>query len=359
MLVTFRCDLQFLKFLLKLVIASATVSRMSFPSIHVSGLRKAFHFPIKSKNSGWLKNLLAPERRQVVAVDNLSFTVRQGERLAFIGPNGAGKSTTIKMLSGILFPTSGDVSVLGFNPAVDRKKLALHIGSVFGQRSQLLPNLPLQDSFELFGVMFGLSNDEIRSRSSELVERFSLNSFYDQPVRKLSLGQRMRAEVALSLIHRPKIVFLDEPTIGLDVVAKRALRELLLDLNQTEGTTIFLTSHDVGDIESLCERTIIVNFGRIVGDMPTGELAKNFISEKFVKLALRVRPDTLPTLPMGLTYVSEEQGQLILGVDLKQLGVQDALKSLISLFEVEDIDVYHADLETVIRHIYEGNASNP
>jgi ABC-2 type transport system ATP-binding protein len=331
---------------------------MSSASIVVSGLRKAFHFPVKSKDSGWLKNLLNPERREVVAVDNLSFSVQQGERLAFIGPNGAGKSTTIKMLSGILYPTAGEISVLGFNPARDRKALASHIGSVFGQRSQLLPNLPLQDSFELFGVMFGLSDNDIRTRSRELVGRFSLGSFYDQPVRKLSLGQRMRAEVALALIHRPQIVFLDEPTIGLDVVAKRALRELLLDLNQQEGTTIFLTSHDVGDIESLCERTIIVNYGRIVGDMPTSELARNFVSEKFIKLILRSKLATLPTLPLGLSYVSEEQGQLVVGLNLKLLGVQESLRSLIELFDVEDIDVYHADLETVIRHIYEGNAVN-
>jgi ABC-2 type transport system ATP-binding protein len=248
-------------------------------SIIVSGLSKKFTFSVKNPRYSWIRNLFIPDKKEISAVDDVSFTIKVGERVAFIGPNGAGKSTTIKMLTGILFPTSGSINILGFDPSIDRKKLAYKIGTVFGQRSNLLPNLPLTDSFELFGVMYDLTDEEIKHRIKELIELFDLQSFVDQPVRKLSLGQRMRAEVACSLMHKPKIILLDEPTIGLDVVAKKSLRDLLLKINKEEGTTIFLTSHDVGDIESLCERTIVINHGTVIKDLPTEELAKTFIGD--------------------------------------------------------------------------------
>ena len=205
---------------------------MKISSIIVSNLSKRFSFPVKNPSAGWVKNLFNPEIQEIKAVDNISFSVGNGERVAFIGPNGAGKSTTIKMLTGILFPSSGKASVLGLDPSKDRKKLAYKIGTVFGQRSQLLPNLPLTESLEFFGVMYDLSDKQIKARISELVSLFEMNSFINQPVRKLSLGQRMRAEVAASFIHRPKIVFLDEPTIGLDVVAKKSLRDLLIKIRR-------------------------------------------------------------------------------------------------------------------------------
>lgn len=245
-------------------------------AIHVVKLRKSFTFPVRTDGRGFLANLFKPEMKTVDAVKGVSFSVKKGERIACIGPNGAGKSTTIKMLTGILYPTSGEVHVLGLHPQNDRKRLAYKIGTVFGQRSQLYPNLPLTASLEFFGVMYDLSDEEIKKRSDELVRLFDLDSFKDQPVRKLSLGQRMRAEIACSLIHRPEIIFLDEPTIGLDVVAKAALREILLKLNAEYGTTIFLTSHDVGDIEALCERTIVINHGEIVVDEATSDLVKLF-----------------------------------------------------------------------------------
>src|SRR3989338_1064335 len=194
---------------------------MNSNSITVSNLTKKFSFSARNSSSGWLKNLFSPETKEIVAVNDISFSVKHGERIAFIGPNGAGKSTTIKMLTGILFPTSGKVNILGFDPTKDRKKLAYQIGTVFGQRSQLFPNLPLTDSLEFFGVMYDLPDEEIKKRIAELIELFGLGQFIAQPVRKLSLGQRMRAEVAASLIHKPKIILLDEPTIGLDVVAKK------------------------------------------------------------------------------------------------------------------------------------------
>jgi len=326
-------------------------------SITVSNLTKKFSFSIKNPAHGWIKNSFSPETKEIVAVNDISFSVKQGERVAFIGPNGAGKSTTIKMLTGILFPTSGKIDILGFDPTQDRKKLAYQIGTVFGQRSQLLPNLPLTDSLEFFGVMYDLSEEEIQKRITELVKLFDLGSFITQPVRKLSLGQRMRAEVAASLIHKPKIILLDEPTIGLDVVAKKSLRDLLLKINKEENTTIFLTSHDVGDIESLCERTIVINHGVVIKDLPTKVLAKTFVYEKYIDLIAVEHFNIFPELPEGIHYSSKDKNKITVIVDINKISVQESLKKLLNLFEVEDIDVYNTDLETIIRHIYENTST--
>jgi ABC-2 type transport system ATP-binding protein len=330
---------------------------MSSNSIIVSNLSKKFTFPVKSTSSGWIKNIFAPEMREITAVDDISFSVSKGERVAFIGPNGAGKSTTIKMLTGILFPSSGNVNILGLDPTKDRKKLAYQIGTVFGQRSQLLPNLPLTDSLEFFGVMYDLSDAQIKKRIAELTNLFDLGSFIDQPVRKLSLGQRMRAEVAASLIHKPKIILLDEPTIGLDVVAKKALRDLLIKINEEEKTTIFLTSHDVGDIESLCNRTIIINHGTIIKDLPTEDLSRAFVFEKYIDLIPVGKFTDFPELPEGIKYLSQGQNKITVVVDINKTSVTESLKKLLGMFEVEDVDVYNADLETVIRHIYERDST--
>lgn len=322
-------------------------------SIVVQGITKKFSFPVKKPEVSWWRNLFFPDQREIVAVNNISFSVKEGERIAFIGPNGAGKSTTIKMLTGIITPTEGSALVLGLNPNEDRKKLAYQIGTVFGQRSQLLPNLPLRDSLEFFGVMYDLSNQRIAERIDELSQLFELGEFIDQPVRKLSLGQRMRGEIAASLMHKPKIILLDEPTIGLDVVAKKSLRDLLLKINAEEKTTIFLTSHDVGDIETLCERTIVINHGTVVSDLPTTELAKAFAYEKYVDLIPHEHFQSFPDLPKGITYRTRDMNKVTVVVNVNTLDLKQALKKLLELFEVEDVDVYSADLETVIRHIYE------
>ncbi|HEY4494124.1 MAG TPA: ATP-binding cassette domain-containing protein [Candidatus Paceibacterota bacterium] len=241
---------------------------MSLPVIEVKNLKKVF----KHKNGDF------------VAVDGVSFSIKQGETVALIGPNGAGKSTTIKMLTGILHPTSGEVKVLGLSPQKNRKEVVAQIGAVFGQRSSLLQNLPPRDTLSLFAVMYGLPKKEIKERISSLEKMLDIVSFSDQPIRTLSLGQRMRVEIACALIHNPKILFLDEPSIGLDIIAKQALREMLQYLRNKHNMTIFLTSHDVGDIEAICDRTIIVNHGRIVADEPTNELYKLIDKEKHVEV---------------------------------------------------------------------------
>ncbi len=227
-----------------------------------------------------LRKVFTYNGKKILAVDDINLTIQQGEAVAFIGPNGAGKSTTIKMLTGILWPTSGEVRVLGLSPQYYREAVVQQIGAVFGQRSNLLPNLPAEDSLRLMGVMYGLSNKEIEKRILDLRDLLDLTSFKDQPIRTLSLGQRMRVEIACALIHNPKILFLDEPSIGLDIIAKQNLRETLQLLRSKHNMTIFLTSHDVGDIEAICDRTIVVNHGKIVVDEPTSELYKLVDQEK-------------------------------------------------------------------------------
>ncbi|MBD0303260.1 MAG: ATP-binding cassette domain-containing protein, partial [Tolypothrix sp. T3-bin4] len=225
-------------------------------AVELENLRKTF-----TLTQGWGRN-----RRQteIVAVDDITLSVPNGQAIAFIGPNGAGKSTTIKMLTGILYPTSGQATLLGLNPWKNRRELAYQIGVVFGQRSQLWYHLPPRDTLELLARIYNLDRKEYIKRRDVLVERFDLKPFWYTPVRKLSLGQRMRAEVAASLLHRPRLLFLDEPTIGLDVIARQELRDLIREWNRNEGITVFLTSHDAGDIERVAQRVVVINHGRVV-----------------------------------------------------------------------------------------------
>lgn len=204
--------------------------------------------------------------KTMVAVEDVNLVVPEGQAVAFIGPNGAGKSTTIKMLTGILKPTSGKARVLGLDPWKDRSRLCARIGAVFGQRSQLWLHLPASDTFDLLAVIYDLGKNDYRKRRDMLVERFELSSFIDTPVRRLSLGQRMKAEIAASLLHAPGLLLLDEPTIGIDVVARQRLRELIREWNREEGMTVLLTSHDTGDIESVATRVVLINHGRILLD---------------------------------------------------------------------------------------------
>lgn len=324
-------------------------------AIEINNLSKMFTFSVKKENASFFKNLFSPDKKIVHAVENISFSVEEGETIAFIGPNGAGKSTTIKMLTGILFPTSGDISVLGLHPQKERKKLAYKIGTVFGQRSSLFVNLPLVDSLSFFGVMYDMTDGEIEKRIEELCVLFDLKEFKDTPVRKLSLGQRMRAEIAAALMHKPSLIFLDEPTIGLDVVAKKALREVLLRVNKEEKTTLFLTSHDTSDIESLCERTIVINHGVIVRDMKTSELKKSFIHEKYIDIYYEGIKKSGVAYPQGVIESKHEINKVTYTIDIALIDIGEALQHILPLYEVTDINVYDVDLETVIREMYEAH----
>jgi ABC-2 type transport system ATP-binding protein len=260
---------------------------MGEPIITVQNLRKTFLIPQKQQGF-WARTraFFSPQYTEKVAVDNISFQVSQGECLAFIGPNGAGKSTTIKIVTGIMHATSGEISVLGLDPVKDRMDLAFKIGTVFGQKSQLWYHLSPVDTFKLLSHIYELKPAEFRERLNLLVQKFEIEHLIKTPVRKLSLGERMRCELVSSLLHRPQILFLDEPTIGLDVIAKQQMRDLLEYLNTGEGVTIFLMSHDVGDIERLARRTIIINYGITVFDDATDKLKKVIAASKVVDLVI-------------------------------------------------------------------------
>ena len=321
--------------------------------ISVKNLCKDYKYIVKNKEKGLLYNLFNSNQKIVKAVNNISFNVSEGETIAFIGPNGAGKSTTIKMLTGILYPTSGEIKIDGLTPIKDRDKLAYKIGTVFGQRSQLLPNLPLTDSLELFGAMYDMSKEDIKKRIKELSDLFNLNDFIKQPVRKLSLGQRMRAEIATSLMHRPKIIFLDEPTIGLDVVSKKKLRDLLLKINEEEKVTIFLTSHDTEDIQSICRRCVIINHGKIIIDTSTKELLNTYVKNKNIVITPETIFSEFPNLPEGISYLEKTKDRITVHVDTDIIGTQKALQELTKKFNIDDVDIQNESLEDVIRGIYE------
>ncbi len=323
---------------------------MSEPIIRVENLTKSFR--LKQKQAGFLgglRSLWNPNYKTVKAVDNISFSVNEGEIVAFIGPNGAGKSTTIKMLTGILFPTSGINQVLGFNPQRQRQKLAYHIGSVFGQKPQLWYHLPAQDTYNLFSRIYELDQRKFKQRLDYLVKAFEIEDLLKTPVRKLSLGQRMRCEIVASLLHQPKVIFLDEPTIGLDVIAKQRIREVIRHLNETEKVTIFLTSHDAGDIESLAQRTIVINHGKILFDDTTEQFKKNYIKNKLVELVVE----------SGGNKFEFEDGRIIeksnfnIQIELPTgYPIDRLLNYAMSNFVIKDINIMDPDMEEIIADIY-------
>ncbi|MCK8058521.1 MULTISPECIES: ATP-binding cassette domain-containing protein [unclassified Fusibacter] len=318
--------------------------------IEVNNLVK--HYKVKTKAPGFkgsIQSLLNPQYQEVNAVGGISFSVDQGEILAFIGPNGAGKSTTIKMLTGILHPTSGDMSVLGMNPTRDRKKLAYEIGTVFGQKSQLWFHLPALDSFQLLGKIYEIEPNRLKKRIDLLKELFDIGDLMNIPVRKLSLGQRVRCEIAASILHEPQLIFLDEPTIGLDVVVKQKIRELILQLNKETKTTIFLTSHDAGDIEQLCKRAMIINHGEVVLDESIKSLKYNYLNKKVISIKYE---EPIQLAHPHLNIIKHKGNGLKVEVDTSCQNIDDVLTDLIKLGKVNDITITEAPLEEIISTIY-------
>ncbi len=316
-------------------------------ALHLNHISKTFEFNARHGLAGFFR----PDTKTIQAVHDLSLTVPSGQALAFIGPNGAGKSTTIKMLTGILRPTAGSLRVLGLDPATQRRALALRIGTVFGQRSQLVFNLPLTQSFDLTAAMYQVPAATARVRIAELVRQFDLADFIAQPVRKLSLGQRMRAEVANALIHQPDIIFLDEPTIGLDIVAKRSLRQVLKAVNRTHGTTIFLTSHDVGDIEEVCDRTVVINHGRVALDATTADLKARYLQTKTVSVAIE-QPSPRPQAIAGVTPLLQD-GRLVFTVDTTRTSLKTFMRALATSLDIADITIADIPLEDIIHELYQ------
>ena len=289
-------------------------------------------------------------RRRVEAVRDLSLDVAAGERLAFLGPNGAGKSTSIKILTGILHPTAGSASVLGLTPWEDRRRLAQRIGTLFGQRSMLWVELPPRQTYRMLGAIYGLDRARERRRVAELGDLLDAADLFDQPVRSLSLGQRMRCELAACLLHEPQILFLDEPTIGLDLVAKQRLRELLVRLNEQRGTTIFLTSHDVADIEHVAQRAVVINHGQVIYDDRVAAMRRSLLASKVVEVGL-TGPIDVPQLA-GVTLLAATEQTMTLGVDTTESSIRTVLDALLRP-EVVDISITDPPLEQVIGEIYE------
>ncbi|MBM6406098.1 ATP-binding cassette domain-containing protein [Phycicoccus sp. CSK15P-2] len=299
-------------------------------------------------------------RRVVHAVAGLDLRVDAGEAVGYIGANGAGKSTTIKMLTGILVPTSGSVLTCGLEPVRDRRRLARQVGVVFGQRSQLWWDLPLRESFRILAAIHHLGREQERARTDELVERMELGGFLTTPVRQLSLGQRMRAEVAAALLHSPDLVILDEPTIGLDVLSKQRLREFLVEERRAHGTTLLLTTHDMGDVERLCDRVVLVDHGTVAYEGTLGGLARRADAHRVLVLDLAEPTPDLLGVP-GTTHEGSEAGGLRQRLALVGEGttVASVLAAVSSRAEVLDLSVAEPDVEDVVRRLYASRREPP
>ena len=322
------------------------------PAISVRDLRKTFQTKRKAAGlRGSLRALWRPSFQSIEAVRGLSFVMEEGELLGFIGPNGAGKSTTIKILTGILHPSSGEAAVLGHVPWQQRQALAFQIGSVFGQRPQLWYHLPAVDTFYLFGKIYELDDATLRRRIAFLAEAFEIEELLEIPVRKLSLGQRMRCEVAASLLHKPRVLLLDEPSIGLDVVAKQRLRMTIQRMNELEGVGVLLTSHDAGDIEALCRRVIIVNHGEIVYRDKVSALKRRYLTVKTVDVRYNEQLPPDFSLP-GVEMLKVGRYGAKMRFDTRVTPVEPVISGLAAAGSLADVTVSEPSLENVISAIY-------
>ena len=321
------------------------------PQILAENLVKEYRIPVRDKGlAGAVKALFAPKYRTKVAVDHINFSIEKGEVVGYIGPNGAGKSTTLKMLSGILYPSAGKLSVGGIVPYENRRANAMQIGVVFGNRSQLYWDLPVIDSFELNHRLYRIPDDMYKENVAYFSEIFNLTSILNQPVRLLSLGQKMRATIAAAMLHSPDILFLDEPTIGLDVSSKLRIRDFIREVNRTRGTTVILTSHDMGDIESLCSRIILISEGHIKYDGGIAAFEDAFGGNYSIRFKTNASPGALTGL--GLKFRESVASYYTVLGNEKMLRLADAI-SQINALGVEELEIKNQTLEEII-HAYFG-----
>jgi ABC-2 type transport system ATP-binding protein len=297
---------------------------------------------------GYLKSLVSRDYEEVHAVEGLDLEIEEGEIIGYIGANGAGKSTTVKMLTGIMEPTSGRIEVNGRNPSEERKANAMDIGVVFGQKTQLWWDLPVRDSFRLLRKIYEVSEGEFDRRMDEFNEVLQLEDFLDTPVRKLSLGQKMRCELAAAFLHEPPIVYLDEPTIGLDVAVKERIREFVKKMNRERDTTVMLTTHDIGDIEDLCERVVVLDEGRKIYDGELDALVDRFTSRRLV-LELEGGFD----LDMdGVLEVEDTEEGYEVVFDREEVSAADLMREVLEVYDVSDFQIREPDIESVVKKIY-------
>lgn len=287
----------------------------------------------------------------VRAVDDVSFSIPEGEICGILGPNGAGKSTTIKMLCGALYPTSGSIQVLGYTPSKDRKRYVQEIGAVFGQKSQLIWDIPPIDSFRMNQAIYGISDADFKARLSELAEMFEVEGIMEKPTRVLSLGERMKCEFIMAMLHRPKIVFLDEPTIGLDVIAKSRIRSFIAAMKQ-QGTTFLLTTHDLEDVEQLADRVLIINHGQKVFDDTLPKLRMNLGEKKIVELVL-AEPMSMYGIPNARLLEQKSDLELTLEVDVSKRSIGEFIEQITKRLRISDISVKELPMDQIITRIYE------
>ena len=322
---------------------------MSF--ISVKHLNK--EFKVLQRDSGLknaFKSLIRRDYKYIKAVDDVSFEIEKGEIVGYIGPNGAGKSTTIKMLCGILKSDNGTIKIAGYNPFKDRKEFVKNIGVVFGQKSQLWWDIPVIDSFDLLKNIYNISNEDYQKTKDELVGLLHLEDILTTPVRQLSLGQRMRAEIAASLLHKPKILFLDEPTIGLDAVSKVEVRKFIKAINKKEKVTVILTSHDMSDIEALTNRLILIGHGKKLYD---GTLKG--IKEKFSHIKkLEIVFSNLQEIPKlrNIKTIEKKKNKVILEVDTNKVSISNVIKKYTDVCDIEDVNIINEDIDNIIVKLY-------
>lgn len=320
--------------------------------ITASGVAKTFRQPKRFPGlGGALKSLVTREYTEVRAVAGISFSIDPGEAVGYLGPNGAGKSTMIKMMTGILVPSAGELSVLGRVPHQQRMVNAREIGVVFGQRSQLWWDLPVRDSFELNRRIYNIPDARYTENLAYLTDMLAMGAYIDRPVRQLSLGQRMRAEIAMALLHDPKILFLDEPTIGLDVVAKDAVRKFLSEVNRQRGTTIILTTHDLQDIEEICPRLIMVDDGKLLFDGELGRLRASLGSRRRLTLEFATDPGAISLTTARL--VTDDGAAKHFLLDNEETSILDVLTELGSGYDLKDVALHEPAIEEVIRTFYQ------
>jgi ABC-2 type transport system ATP-binding protein len=326
---------------------------MTRPAVSVAGLTKVFRSYRRQEGlAAALKSLVRRQTTETVAVSDVTFSIEPGEMVGYIGANGAGKSTTIKMLTGILTPTSGEISCNGFVPARERTRYVATIGVVFGQRTQLWWDIAVVESFRLLKEIYGLSDEEYRERMALFDRVLGIAAYLHQPVRKLSLGERMRCDLAASLLHRPPLLFLDEPTIGLDIVAKASVREFLQAINREEGTTVLLTTHDLSDIETLCRRVIVIDHGRLLFDGALSELRDRILPVTSVIFDVKTVPDPSLLAWNGPKILEVGSHRYRMDIDRRQLSPASAVKEIVNRFDVADLSIEEPQIEEVVKRIY-------
>lgn len=329
--------------------------------IEVKNISKEFVSPKKYPGlKGAIKGLFSREKVRKLAVNDISFEIGDGEIVGYIGSNGAGKSTTIKMMTGILNPTKGECIINGINPSKKRMENAKNIGVVFGQRTQLWWDLPLSESYTILKEIYGVSDEDYKTRMEFLNSVLGLEDFFDRPVRTLSLGQRMRADLGASLLHNPKVLYLDEPTIGLDLVVKDKIREAIKEINQKYNTTVILTTHDIGDIEELCNRIIIIDEGKKIYDGGLDNLKKVYGGKKKVSMVVkhteRVRDidwsEILDKPESILLEENEKESKVAISFNGNDVLVSDVIHAVMQVTMVKDIEIKETELEEIVKEIY-------